>query len=304
MTTENHRFVRKMRDALRIRLVDDKNSKSYERFLKEGAKLTQGYGGAETISFGIENEGTPAGAMKLFISDGNVIVGSVYVDEEERLQGCGSSLLVRAKEYALERGLKVAACELPADQEELKPFFEKNGFYYDEDEEADGFAMIWEEEFETEVVTMEDRSDADRLAINLDPMTTIMVPKLMRIQEFLEEEGFDAEVITGEKNYVWADRGNYDIQISYLSDNGPLRDFYLIFSSFISIDDASEEELLLKCTEINKSAYFLTAIPDEGGVMLRYTLAEAVYPVTEEAFFTTLLAFDAEVKKAFLQQGI
>ena len=37
MTTENHRFVRKMRDALRIRLVDDKNSENYERFLKEAS---------------------------------------------------------------------------------------------------------------------------------------------------------------------------------------------------------------------------------------------------------------------------
>jgi len=300
MTSENHRFVRKMGNALRIRLVDDKNSENYERFLKEGAKLTKGYEGAETISFGIENEGTPAGAMKLFVLEGNVIVESVYVDEEERLQGCGSTLLVRAKEYALERDLRVVACEVPADQEDLLPFFEKNGFYHDEEEESDGFAMIWEEEFETEAVIQENRFDAQRLAVNLDPLMTIMVPKLMRIKDFLEEEGYDAEVITGEKNYIWADHGDYDIQISYLPDGGPLRDFYLIFSSFISMEDAAEDELLLKSNEINKSAYFLTSIPDEGGIMLRYTLAEAVYPITEETFFTTLSAFEAELKKALL----
>ena len=132
-------------------------------------------------------------------------------------------------------------------------------------------------------------------AENVPPIEAFLVPKLMRLKAILESDGITSDVVSGEKLYLWADCGNYDVQITYLAEDDTYSRVYLMFSAFTELE-SSETEKLTICKDLNRQSLFATAFPAPEGIAMRYTLAEAGGPVERELFVETLSEFRAEVE--------
>ncbi len=298
MTTENFRFIRTIGDNVRVRRITSSDRTEYAALLNTGKRKSETFEDYEIQDFGLEADGAPAGAMSLILMDDHVVVTQLFVKEEDRLLGYGSRLLVKAKETALEAGFTNAAFELDPKRKDLIRFFNENGFFEVESEEDEGIALVWDEAAELFDRSEFDAEEATKAAETMPPFLDVIVPKLMRLKEFLQRDGIDTELVSGEKTYLWLDFETYDIQISYLPADSSLREFALIFSSFVKTERSPEETQKL-CQEFNAASFFATAIPTEGAIMLRYAFPETAVPVNEITFLSMLSEFCSETEKAY-----
>ncbi len=296
MTASNFRFIRNLTGGVRIRRITEENRGRFSAYLDNDPEYMEEYGEYELADFGLEAEGEPVAAISLAVVDDHVVIANILVDKNRRHMGYGSALLVRAKEYAIECGCSFAAFELFKDTKSFMPFFRENGFYPVEDREAEGFPVVWEESFEIDSIEVGEEEETAEAVKAMPVFTEIIVPKLMRLKRFLQSDGADGEVVTGENACLWTDCGVYDVQLSYLVRDNALRQFYLVFSTFIKYE-ASDEKLFDLCRAVNDDAFFATAIPGEGGLILRYVLMEASDFVDEPTFIGTLDEFKNEADK-------
>ncbi|MCR5099441.1 MAG: GNAT family N-acetyltransferase [Lachnospiraceae bacterium] len=58
----------------------------------------------------------------------NIEIAHICVDESRRRRGLGSALLVKAKEYTMERGVETAGAGVSEDDVAIRAFFPKTDF--------------------------------------------------------------------------------------------------------------------------------------------------------------------------------
>lgn len=295
MTRENYRFVRTLFDRRRIIRIDPEKLPGVDAYLRNDEDFLEEYKGYDLTVFCALDGETPAGCIELTLLDDHVVVAHICVDDSKRNEGYGSLLLIKAKEYAMELGLSMVTAELPAGDPDIGYFFSENGFYPTEDEE-EGSVAVWILEDERSDFLEDEKNEAEAAVAEVTPDEAILVPKLMRLKGFLQQEGVDAEIVTGEKPYIWADYGTYDLQITYLEADIRYERLYITFSAFAETEEAEGKSL---CDRINFSNYFATAIPAEGGIILKYTLAETRRPIEEESFLSAIYEFRSEVERSF-----
>lgn len=301
MTKENFKFIRRLTEDYRIRMIGDSNRRAYSSFFRSDEDYINTYRGENMVSFGIEADGVPAGAMELVISDESIEIAHICVDENRRRRGLGSALLVKAKEYTMEQGFETAGAGVSEDDVAIRAFFSENGFFMSAEMEEYP-VMVWMESSELDETLSGDREEVEKAAGEVYPMEAILVPMLERLKGFIRSEGFDSEIVAGDRLFLDTDCDTYDIQISYRVLDASFNDRHIVFNSFIEYEGSPDEAQAL-CSEINSRSFFVAAFPMEGGIDIRYTVAEGTGPLEETVFLAAFSEYRHELELAFSRVG-
>lgn len=298
MTKDNYRWIRRMTDERRIRRINPKKPGAFGDFLDK--EMFDFLADEPMCVFGVEEEGEAMGAIALAMDEEFIEIVDVRVKETARRVGFGSALLMRAKQYAMEQADGILAAEMDPermdDEEEMLAFFLENGFYRADRLSEDGIAMLWDAQFSLSQAQREDAVIVENAAAN-EPMAAVVVPKLMRLREILQEDGKNCELIDGAHPHLWVDENGQDLQISYLARDPRFDFFSLIFSAFLP-HEGDVDEIKEAAAAINKNAFFISAYPTEEGIALRYALPEANAPVDDAVFLTAYSEVMAELLAA------
>ena len=302
MTKENFRFIRKLKDSVRIRRINSENEKAYSVFLRSDDDFLEDYGDTDLISFGVEDDDNPAGAIELAVSDGNIEIASVFVDEKMRRRGLGSALLVKAKEYTMECGFELAGAAVSTDDAGVVEFFRENGFFWNGTMEEDPI-MVWIENIEMSEVLEQEENEVIETAGEVAPMAAILVPRLERLKGFIQNEGLDSEIVASENLYLLTDCNSYDVQISYFIEDESFSNIFVMFNAFFEFEGSLSDAKDI-CSEINSRSFFVSAFPIEGGINLKHTLAEGAIPIEETVFLAAFEEFCKETEMEITRAGL
>ncbi|MCR5099440.1 MAG: hypothetical protein K6B14_10925, partial [Lachnospiraceae bacterium] len=143
--------------------------------------------------------------------------------------------------------------------------------------------MVWMENTELDETLSGDRAEVEEAVGEVYPMEAILVPMLERLKGFIRSEGYDSEIVAGDRLFLDTNCDTYDIQISYLVQDPGFNDRHIVFNSFMEYE-GTESEAQAICSEINSRSFFIAAFPMEGGLDIRYTVAEGSGPMEETVF--------------------
>lgn len=296
MTRENIRFIRKMQSGIRIRKVSKNNADSYKALMNASKEAMKDYYKQTTYKvYGIESEGDPAGIICITEGEEMLEVLWLLVAEEKRRNGLGSALLIKAKEYAIERGLGFVGALYPdnikgEDISSLDSFFEENGFYMTDKLSEGERSAVCDLNGEIEDFLEEENDDVQRVAEEVPPMAALIIQKLQSLKEVLQENGRDAELVLSERAFLWAGNDTADVQVSIVARNMDQGEYELVFSSFVEVDD-KDQDLSQVAADYNSLGFIATAVAQEGGIVLNYKLLESGSPVDERVFLATYTDF-------------
>lgn len=296
MTRENMRFVRKMQSGIKIRKVSKDNVDRYKALMNASKKAMKDYykQTAYTV-FGIESEGDPSGIICLTEGEEMLEILWLHVAEEKRRLGLGSALLVKAKEYAIERGLDFVGALYPEDIqikeiENLDSFFRENGFYMTDKLSDVERSAICDLGGEMEDFLEDEDDENQDMAEELPPMAALIIQKLQRLKEILQADGRDAELVLGDRAFLWAGNDTADVQVSIVARNMNQGIFEIAFSSFVE-GEGTAKKLAEASEDFNKLGFIATAVAQEGGIVLNYKLLESGFPVDERVYLATYSDF-------------
>ena len=300
MTKGNNRFIRKMQTGVRIRRVTEGNIGKYKGLISSSSQvLSEFYVDTTYEMFGIEQASEPKGIICLSKGREMIEVLWLLVDPMERRLGYGSELLIKAKELAIELGFDYVGASYPenASDEEvpaLDSFFTQNGFFRTDELSEGEPAVICDLVSEIEEVSEDEEDDLSDMAQDVPPMAALFIERLQRLKEALEVDGTDAEVILGEKAFLWADQGESDVQITITARNAAFEVLAISFSTLIQ-SDKDPKELSEFAVNFNIMGYLPTAVATEDGIVLNYMMLESGFPVDERVFLATFSEFRESV---------
>lgn len=112
----------------------------------------------------------------------------------------------------------------------------------------------------------------------------ILVPKLMRLMDAMEELDVTCEMIAGELPYLIVDNRLF---IRYVPVGEDFEQFVLSFTASIPSEKAGAE-LLEECRILNTENIYFTATPRDSHILLRYAVPEYSVPIASEQFLACL----------------